>query len=92
MEIWKTGHVTWDMRKPKQKDLTVLFPNAVVQEVVRRKKKKEGKENTPFKPWLNVKQAQRGSITCMLNLTKRWHHLPCTLLLLKLQFLCTLMP
>ena len=68
------------------------FPNAVVQEVVRREKKKERKENTPFKPWLNVKQAQRESITCMLNLAKRWHHLPCTLLLLKLQFLCTLMP
>lgn len=26
-------------------------------------KKKERKENTPFKPWLNVKQAQRESIT-----------------------------
>lgn len=50
MEIWKTGHVTWDMRKPKQKDLTVLFPNAVVQEVVRREKRKKEKKILPLNP------------------------------------------
>ena len=86
-------HMTWDMRKPKQKDLTVLVP--CFQMLLCRRQleeKKKERKNTPFKPWLKVKQAQRESITCMLNLAKRWHHLPCTLLLLKLQFLCTLMP